>query len=85
MLGLVEQFGDRPAPRYDDHRGDVAQLGGDGLVQRGLVGFLAPGAVGTGAEDHGVVGLVRSGDVHFVDQGVPGQKTPGRGTAVNDL
>ncbi len=84
VLGLVAQLGDRPPSRHDDDRGDVAQLRSDRLVQGGLVGRLAPLAFGAGAEHDGVVGLVRPGDVHLVDQRVPREVLPDGGAAVDD-
>ena len=84
VLGLVTQIGHRPLAGHDDDRRHVAEFGAHRLVERGLVGRLAPGGVGAGAEDDGVVGLVRAGDVHRIDLRVPGQVLAHRSTAVDD-
>ena len=84
MLGLVAQVGHRPLAGHDDDRRHVAEFGAHRLVERGLVGGLAPGALGAGAEDDGVVGLVGAGDVHGIDSRVPGQVLAHRSTTVDD-
>ena len=84
VLGLVAQLGGRPPARHDDHRRDVAQLGRDRLGQQRARRPPCAVPFGTGAEHDGVVGLVRTGDVHLVDPGVPRQVLAHRGTALDD-
>src|ERR1700722_6366523 len=50
VLRLVAQIGHRPLARNHDDRRHVAELGTHGLVERRLVGGLASGAFGAGAE-----------------------------------
>src|ERR1700674_5078450 len=52
--------------RHDDHRADVAELGGDRFGEPRSVALLAPAAFLARAEDDRLVGLVRAGDVDLV-------------------
>lgn len=66
MQRLLAQVALVPRPRHDDDRRDVAQLGGERLVQQGAPLGLAALARGAGAEDDGLEGFIRAGQVDRV-------------------
>src|ERR1017187_9600661 len=84
ILSLITQFLVAVGSRYDDERRDIAELGGDGLLEQWLMALHARLALWPRwSPDDIVVGFIGTGDMHLIDVAVVDEVATFIGTAVH--